>query len=45
MMVGRELSNLYPPKHEPDVDAPKVLSVRHLEAPGIEDISFELRKG
>ncbi|MEO8882763.1 MAG: sugar ABC transporter ATP-binding protein [Devosia sp.] len=45
MMVGRELSNLYPPKHEPDVDAPKVLSVRHLRAPGIEDISFELRKG
>src|SRR3569833_3187468 len=45
MMVGRELSNLYPPKHEPDVDAPRVLSVRHLEAKGLNDISFELRKG
>jgi ribose transport system ATP-binding protein len=45
MMVGRELSNLYPPKHEPDVDAPVVLSVRGLTAPGIEDISFDLRKG
>jgi ribose transport system ATP-binding protein len=45
MMVGRELSNLYPPKHEPDVDAPRVLTVRHLNAPGIRDISFELRKG
>jgi ribose transport system ATP-binding protein len=45
MMVGRELSNLYPPKHEPDVDAPRVLSVRHLNAPGIHDVSFELRKG
>jgi ribose transport system ATP-binding protein len=45
MMVGRELSNLYPPKHEPDVDAPRVLSVRHLTARGISDISFELRKG
>ncbi len=45
MMVGRELSNLYPPKHEPDVDAPVVLSVRGLAAPGIQDISFDLRRG
>ena len=45
MMVGRELSNLYPPKHEPDVDAPKVLVVRHLGAAGIQDVSFDLRKG
>lgn len=45
MMVGRELSNLYPPKHEPDVDAPVVLSVRGLQAPGVKDISFDLRKG
>ncbi len=45
MMVGRELSNLYPPKHEPDVDAPVVLSVRNLVAPGVKDFSFELRKG
>jgi ribose transport system ATP-binding protein len=45
MMVGRELSNLYPPKHEPDVDAPVVLSVRGLQARGVRDISFDLRKG
>jgi ribose transport system ATP-binding protein len=45
MMVGRELSNLYPPKHEPDVDAPQVLSVRNLSARGVKDVSFELRKG
>lgn len=45
MMVGRELSNLYPPKHEPDVDAPVVLSVRGLAAPGIRNISFDLRRG
>lgn len=45
MMVGRELSNLYPPKHEPDVDAPVVLSVRNLVAPGVKDVSFELRRG
>ncbi|MHA6729772.1 sugar ABC transporter ATP-binding protein [Devosia sp. A369] len=45
MMVGRELSNLYPPKHEPDVDAPVVLSVRGLQAPGVKEMSFDLRKG
>jgi ribose transport system ATP-binding protein len=45
MMVGRELSNLYPPKREPDVDAPVVLSVRGLSAAGVKDISFDLRKG
>ncbi len=45
MMVGRELSNLYPPKHEPDVDAPVVLSVEGLSAPGVNGVSFDLRKG
>ncbi|KKC41410.1 ABC transporter ATP-binding protein [Devosia epidermidihirudinis] len=45
MMVGRELSNLYPPKHEPDVDAPLVLSVHNLVAKGVKDVSFDLRKG
>ncbi|KKB86577.1 ABC transporter ATP-binding protein [Devosia limi DSM 17137] len=45
MMVGRELSNLYPPKHEPDVDAPLLLSVTNLSAPGLKEISFELRRG
>ena len=45
MMVGRELSNLYPPKHEPDVDAPVVLTVRGLAAAGISDVSFDLRRG
>ncbi|MCW5720185.1 MAG: sugar ABC transporter ATP-binding protein [Devosia sp.] len=45
MMVGRELSNLYPPKHEPDVDAEIMLSVRDLAAPGISGISFDLRRG
>lgn len=45
MMVGRELSNLYPPKLEPNVDAPIVLSVKNLSAPGIRNISFDLRRG
>ncbi len=46
MMVGRELSNLYPPKKEPDVDAPVVLSVRGLRAgKSKHDISFDLKRG
>jgi len=45
MMVGRELSNLYPPKREPDVDAPLVLRVSGLSAPGIANVSFALRRG
>ena len=45
MMVGRELSNLYPPKHEPDVDAPLVLEVEELAAEGVRGVSFSLRKG
>src|SRR5690606_13807277 len=45
MMVGRELSNLYPPKHEPDVDEPVLLSVRNLATKSVSNISFDLRKG
>ena len=45
MMVGRELTNLYPPKREPDVDSPLALSVRGLTAPGVKGISFDLRRG
>jgi ribose transport system ATP-binding protein len=45
MMVGRELSNLYPPKREPDVDAPLVLKVEDLRANGVDGVSFELRLG
>jgi ribose transport system ATP-binding protein len=45
MMVGRELSNLYPPKHEPDVDAPVILEVEGLTAPGVRGVSFALRQG
>jgi ribose transport system ATP-binding protein len=45
MMVGRELSDLYPPIDEVDVDADKVLEVRKLIAPGVHGVSFDLRKG
>ncbi len=45
MMVGRELSDLYPPLHEADVDAEPVLEVDNLYAPGVDNVSFLLRKG
>ncbi len=45
LMVGRELSSLYPAKHEPDVDEEVVLSVRNLTTGYVKDASFELRKG
>ncbi|AZV77329.1 sugar ABC transporter ATP-binding protein [Parasedimentitalea marina] len=45
MMVGRELSDLYPPMHEADVDAVRVLEVRDLCASGVRNVSFDLRKG
>jgi ABC-type sugar transport system, ATPase component len=45
LMVGRELSTLYPSKQEPDVDENVVLSVRDLSTGYVHDVSFELRKG
>ncbi|GAB5435285.1 MAG: sugar ABC transporter ATP-binding protein [Falsiruegeria mediterranea] len=45
MMVGRELSDLYPPMNEVDVDADHLLSVQNLTAPGVHDVCFDLRKG
>jgi ribose transport system ATP-binding protein len=45
MMVGRELSDLYPPVNEVDVDADKVLEARKLMAPGVHGVSFDLRRG
>ena len=45
MMVGRELSDLYPPMHEADVDEDRVLEVRNLCADGVRNVSFDLRRG
>lgn len=45
LMVGRELSSLYPAKHEPDIDEDVVLSVRGLTTGYVRDVSFDLRKG
>lgn len=45
MMVGRELSDLFAPMNETNVDADVVLDVKNLVAPGVDDVSFTLRKG
>ncbi|OEC93343.1 MULTISPECIES: sugar ABC transporter ATP-binding protein [unclassified Rhizobium] len=45
LMVGRELSSLYPAKNEPDVDERVVLSVASVSTGYVHDASFELRKG
>lgn len=45
MMVGRELSDLFPPMHEADVDAPRVLQVENLTTETVRNVSFELRQG
>ena len=45
-MVGRELSEVFPPLAEPAPGAPVLLEVEHLTAPGaFEDISFSIRAG
>ncbi len=45
MMVGRELSDLYPPVNEPNVDAEIALKVAGLHTKNTTDVSFELRRG
>ncbi len=45
MMVGRELSDLFPPMNEIDVDAPVALEVNNLFAAGVEGVSFIQRQG
>ncbi|MBV1903962.1 MAG: sugar ABC transporter ATP-binding protein [Marinosulfonomonas sp.] len=45
MMVGRELSDLYPPLNEADVDADRVLDVHNLCTDEVQDVSFFLKKG
>ncbi|TLX10367.1 sugar ABC transporter ATP-binding protein [Rhizobium sp. MHM7A] len=45
LMVGRELSSLYPAKVEPDVDEEIVLSVSSVSTGYVKDASFEVRKG
>ncbi|KQV66401.1 sugar ABC transporter ATP-binding protein [Rhizobium sp. Root1220] len=45
LMVGRELSSLYPTKVEPDVDEEVVLRVDSVSTGYVQDASFEVRKG
>jgi ribose transport system ATP-binding protein len=45
LMVGRELSSLYPAKVEPNVDEEIVLSVSGRSTGYVQDASFEVRKG
>ncbi|WP_106745907.1 sugar ABC transporter ATP-binding protein [Yoonia maritima] len=45
MMVGRELSDLYPPIAEADIDADVALSVEGLSTQNVHNVSFELRSG
>jgi len=45
LMVGRELSSLYPAKHEPNVDEEIVLSVKDVSTGYVEATSFDLRRG
>jgi ribose transport system ATP-binding protein len=45
-MVGRELSDVFPPLVEPPSDAPTLLAVEELSSPGaFENVSFTLRAG
>ncbi|MCO6184942.1 sugar ABC transporter ATP-binding protein [Rhizobium sp. L1K21] len=45
LMVGRELSSLYPAKTEPDVDEEVVLSAAGITTGFVRDASFEVRRG
>lgn len=45
LMVGRELSSLYPAKHEPDIDEEVVLSVTGLNTGYVKNAGFEVRRG
>ncbi len=45
LMVGRPLDAHFPALPEVAPDAPLELEVRHLEAPGVHDVSFSVRAG
>ncbi len=45
LMVGRELSSLYPKKSEPNVDEARVLSVIGVSTAHVRDAHFDLRRG
>ena len=46
LMVGRDVSDMFPAKALPPADAPVLLKVEHLAVPGwIPDLGFEVRAG
>jgi ABC-type sugar transport system ATPase subunit len=44
-MLGRSLGAAFPPKPQPSPEAEPVLRVRDLSAPGVREVSFEVRRG
>ena len=44
-MLGRPIDAAFPPRRLVPADAPVLLSVRGLTAPGVNDVSFDLRAG
>ncbi|HWK19554.1 MAG TPA: sugar ABC transporter ATP-binding protein [Microbacteriaceae bacterium] len=44
-MLGRSLGSVFPEKSAPPVDAPTMLEVEDLVAPGVTGVSFEVRAG
>jgi ABC-type sugar transport system ATPase subunit len=44
-MLGRPLTSTFPERQAVPPDAPVVLSVRDLHAPGVDGVSFEVRSG
>lgn len=44
-MLGRAAGRVYPEKQPPAADAPVVLSVRDVRAPGVRGVSLEVRAG
>jgi simple sugar transport system ATP-binding protein/ribose transport system ATP-binding protein len=44
-MLGRPLTSTFPPKQPAPADAPVVLTVQGVSAPGVEDASFVVRAG
>jgi simple sugar transport system ATP-binding protein/ribose transport system ATP-binding protein len=44
-MLGRPLTSTFPPRRAPAADAPVVLGVADLHAPGVDGVSLEVRAG
>jgi simple sugar transport system ATP-binding protein/ribose transport system ATP-binding protein len=45
VMLGRPLTSTFPPRRPPWADAPAVLSLRDVRAPGVDGVGFDLHAG